>query len=1642
MANPRQRRKARSSSHSGATKSERRAQNKRIHRKPSLAGPAVLREQWDKHLTTRQNYAKIGLAPTLGKNSGGLDLKDPYRNVRVSQPAEAPPKKQGMARVVRDEDGNVVDLIEYEEEDENTLTPWGEKLNVGDDAPRDAQLVPRLHPDEEDAPAVKALSKIASDTAPVSRFASFGELSWLAELVYAHGDDVEAMARDRKRNIMQKTKGEIRRALGTSRFLRTTRVKHALGPLVVKTYTKPDPSTHLRGLVRRLRVEREALENVPNVLTYQEVIETEAAGYLIRQWLMCSLYDRISTRPFLSPVEKLWVSYQLLYAMHATHERNVAHGDLKCENVLVTSSLTAFITDFASSFKPTYIPLDDPADFSLFYDTAGRRTCYVAPERFYDSLTELTQHVEQPHDAENASDILTHESQLDMLGLGRPNGAVTEAMDVFSLGCVLAELWRDGEPLFTLGQLFRYRRNEFSLQGMLRDIADPGIRRVIASMVQLAPEDRPSFAALLADASEHVFPSSFSTFLHLYLVDLQRSTITADVPTSQTIAAHDVQMLRANLPDDRIGKLYEDWATIVPFLGAQKAPKVDGGHGALNIAIPGIALDNLAPLLQHTDTYGPAIILLSVLLANTRNARRASMRRAAVEMVMHLAYGWLSDEVCLDRVLPYFVALLQDPDAGCRALALRYITVLLPWIEMVSAANVGLFGEYILPNVRHLASDASVSVRTTYATCLAALMQSAAGFLDREQSVAEDDYDASMEHLQFFAQEQMLVLLTDVSSSVRRGLLVHMLPLATLLGAHRLHSTVIGHLLTYLNDPDWALRAELLPALEALAPLLGADATQRYIDPLFVQALSDEEEHVVQSALLSFTRMFTQRIFGMDMGYEILRHAAGFLVHPNLLLREAAVGLFVEACGGASPSVPWETGYLLARPMMATEMVDWSVASLFASLDTPLHRAILTDVIAALHDSHAAFLSFWLPRANKAWEASQDPRAFVKTHLDTLLRPSTSAHTDMCTADTPEQRNMLQDLEAHGMQLGRDAPKLIALWWYIVRRSKSTMRTCNSAPSTALHGTVQRTVFFTPASKRASLSEFAVRTAKQRIQRMYIRPAPAPVEKRAPVKNLPLGVPCSPASSRPPSIRLPAFLGAQPAKSGATTSLAHVHASRKPAEEVQQPAQPPSPLQSAAFGSTYEGSDPFIHAHLASVLERSSAEKDALGISTNSPSAEEQTPRNKTSNQRPDGAMIAVLTEHTAKITALDVASDQLFFASGAQDKTVRIWDTARLEKNVTSHSRITYTAHDAPITALRLLTGTHCVVSAAQNGSIHAWVVTLNARNSVPQYGRPHILGREALPYGEHVTCMEQLVSGKHPVVALGTNKGRVLIWEVRFMQCLHAWNLASSHGGVTCMTLHSAEHWLCTGTAHGVLTLWDLRFALPLRSWALGTPAAGASIHALATHPTVAHQVLIAYTQQARAPPVLVDLFCLASGHVKHSLGIEVGDVPHSAPNSYTLLATPHAANTAAAAPDAETHARGAVHAMLAKKHGYASTGAQDLAGYVLTGGDDRLLRFWDLGGIEQSRCVGFPGYGEFLFVPADAPTSAPRFVHRIAAAPQQVPLEQHRSPLHAQHAGNARHVFVKAHKDTITALLQLELPFRCIVAGDSTGTLRVWE
>ena len=274
------------------------------------------------------------------------------------------------------------------------------------------------------------------------------------------------------------------------RFLKTYLTRHEEGQgglVVVKVYLKRGAPGAGGGLnpdvvarhERRLREIRDALLHPPpahpHAWPFQRELETERAVFLMRQYAHSTLYDRISTRPFLQHVQKRWICYQLLHGLSDAHARGVTHGDLKTENVLMTSWGWAFIADFAS-FKPPTLPADNPADYSYFFDTGGRRRCYVAPERF--------------RDVDNNGGPSAQDDQSDVYSTSNAMSGVTESADVFSLGCVLGELFLDGAALFDLSQLLAFRRGTHNPTSQLNQVDDVHARELILSMTNRDPSSR------------------------------------------------------------------------------------------------------------------------------------------------------------------------------------------------------------------------------------------------------------------------------------------------------------------------------------------------------------------------------------------------------------------------------------------------------------------------------------------------------------------------------------------------------------------------------------------------------------------------------------------------------------------------------------------------------------------------------------------------------------------------------------------------------------------------------------------------------------------------------------------------------------------------------------------------------------------------------------------------------------------------------------------------------------------------------------------------------------------------------------------------------------------------------------------------
>ena len=76
-----------------------------------------------------------------------------------------------MARVIRDESGQIVDLIEYSEEDHVETTPWGKQLNAEEEEPVDqaASLMPPRLNEGRDTDTVQGMSSLTHSSAGKNR---------------------------------------------------------------------------------------------------------------------------------------------------------------------------------------------------------------------------------------------------------------------------------------------------------------------------------------------------------------------------------------------------------------------------------------------------------------------------------------------------------------------------------------------------------------------------------------------------------------------------------------------------------------------------------------------------------------------------------------------------------------------------------------------------------------------------------------------------------------------------------------------------------------------------------------------------------------------------------------------------------------------------------------------------------------------------------------------------------------------------------------------------------------------------------------------------------------------------------------------------------------------------------------------------------------------------------------------------------------------------------------------------------------------------------------------------------------------------------------------------------------------------------
>ncbi|KAL7284649.1 hypothetical protein ACG7TL_001946 [Trametes sanguinea] len=1626
-------------------------------------------------------------------------------------------------------------------------------------------------------------------------------------------------------------------SLGSARFLKTVKCRHKNGYLVVKIFIKPDPGLSLRKYHRRLKIEREALADIPNVYGYQSFVETDKAGYIVRQWVASNLYDRISTRPFLSLIEKKWIAFQILNALRDARNRKVSHGDIKSENILVTSWNWVYISDFAS-YKPTFLPLDDPSDFSFFFDTSGRRSCYIAPERFYTT--------------NDNPDISAKKSRLAAEdGEGRRDGKVTEAMDCFSAGCVIAELFMEGKPLFTLSELFKYREGELRLDTQLAPVEEQGVRDLISQMIAIDSSTRPSFDTLLHTSRGTVFPECFYSFLHNYVYSVNEvnapalfSAAPAPATPISAVAsghkppghstssspAHNGDGTDDRLPSDsdhRMERIWADYESVEPYLVNESieetvmdvkvdySPQIISSRPFHDVLPVELNIPNRESKLHSAWSSqkraaaedGPALIILSLVCANIRNCYLPSSKVRALDVFLALC-AHLTDEAKLDRMVPYIVDLLHDDAAIVRASALRTLMQVLMLVTVITPSNAAIFPEYIIPAIAHLVRDTEVLVRCMYAQIIVPLADTAVRYLEMGQALKahgtyklspdtqeydeahfEVSYDASINDLQNSIQEHLSALLVDPSSVVKRAVLHNISSLCIFLGRQKTNDVLLSHMITYLNDRDWLLRYAFFDSIVDVAACAGGRSLEEYILPLMIQALSDVEETVVAKVLSSLTNLCELGLFQRMRIWELMSATLGFLYHPNIWIRQGAAAFIASAAKHLPPSDVWCILYPSLKHFLRSDVRDVDESSLLLAMKAPLSRQVFDAAVQ------------WAMKADKTqfWRSHRSAKVESPRESMATVRQSGSGPS---RARSEEDEVQLAKLQQLGMTSVEEA-KLMSMRDYILKLARAissfASRVSVEVESDALKttgtielqklGVVPQTVFLrapespgTPRTTRTLSIDQGPTSAGAPFEDLRRRLAiingsgsslavPGSREPRSPLPH-PLSIdtnaapssaspeipqlldrPGSPAESTVSTTNSSAFRAmhrfpisgdgpkAAPAigsSKASATGLLEAHAQIR--EGSQSPSGRSSPVSvagtvrgqdkprapSIAPISTYgmfEANSSCFHpfanqmlcnldgqeAGISNLLEHLYLDNNRDLQNDFGPRVHEGPVRRRnaarhTSFMTRDGAsrrleasLIAHYNSHSDAVTGLAVSPDHMFFVSSSDDKTVKVWDTARLERNVTSKPRHTYNQHHARVKCICMLEGVHCFASAAEDGSLHVVRVHVSQSGQLPKYSKLQVVREHRVDSpGDYITSMIHFMTDAASNLVYATTNSVITILDLRTMRTLQRMENPRHYGPITCLCLDRKRAWIICGTSTGVLSLWDIRFGILIKSWKVGVAYKGRSgrVHQCLVHPTKGKGKWVVVAMESPRSPAettshtilevwdiekttLVETFTVRTAR-SSSEGVEEPkevSVEEAETSPAAAIAALVRARQESSSSESGTRRAGIVgpdtsfgdtplppspdvraivagsefggHAVLHRSHiaePDSKSGSRSSArGYLITGSEDCRLRFWDLGRPERS--VVLSG----LEVDHDKPSySMVRDPAGIASSyletwPSSLSSQGNRPPQRLSLINHNQQNLLKGHQDTITTIACIDSPFRGgLVTGDRAGVIKVWR
>lgn len=1499
----------------------------------------------------------------------------------------------------------------------------------------------------------------------------------------------------------------LKEVLGRGRFFKSILCKHDEGLVLVKVYFKRGDFIDLTDYERRLSQIKEifrALDH-PHVWPFQFWQETDKAAYLLRQYFFNNLHDRLSTRPFLSLVEKKWLAFQLLLAVKQSHEKGVCHGDIKCENVLVTSWNWLYLADFAS-FKPTYIPYDDPSDFSFFFDTGGRRLCYLAPERFYEHGGEMQVAQDAP---------------------------LRPSMDIFAVGCVIAELFLEGQPPFELSQLLAYRRGQYDPSQHLEKIPDSGIRKMILHMIQLEPESRLSAESYLQEYADVVFPSYFSPFLHNFycywnplhsdmrvalcqrvfpeilkqMMDTRSSEETGSglcTPSNSTsgklsqemVAKQNVNLTKDSfrkreetekgLTRDQFELLLGDAPNSLFSQNLKTCGMQSSGDLLQTISnafrrndhpfLKKITMNDLNTLMSEydsqSDTFGMPflplpedsmrcegmVLIASLLCSCIRNVKLPHLRRAAVLLLKSSAL-YIDDEDRLQRVLPYVIAMLSDPAAIVRCASLETLCDILPLVRDFPPSDAKIFPEYILPMLSMLPDDPEESVRICYASNIAKLALTAYGFLIHSISMSEAgvldeltltekplassneasgrlqriNSDAQLAQLRKSIAEvvQELVMGPKQTPNIRRALLRDIGNLCCFFGQRQSNDFLLPILPAFLNDRDEQLRAVFYGQIVYVCFFVGQRSVEEYLLPYIEQALSDATEAVIVNALDCLAILCRSGFLRKRILLEMIERAFPLLCYPSQWVRRSAV-TFIAA---SSETLGAVDSYVflapLIRPFLRRQPASLaSDKALLLCLNPPVARQVCYQVLENARSSDM------LERQRKIWYNSS-PHSKQWESMDILKRGSGKSWPN--NQQSPDGQKLVGNaLQQPELTESDDGEANSRGMGNLMSNACSTVDVRDPLSSEKL----KFSGFMLP--QVSGVSSFICDKSSEGIplysfsldrRAVGIPPAgsDSPLQVNSPgigSSSMPWMDPVNKSFSLASSVPAPKLVsGSYSISSGSKQFHRVVH--EPEGRENDQVAYVNSKFQEIGSSSILKGS--------SITVEDASTSTDITGLPTFA-----RTSSIPDSGWRPRGVLVAHLQEHRSAVNDIAVSTDHSFFVSASDDSTVKVWDSRKLEKDISFRSRLTYHLEGSRALCSAMLRGSAQVVVGACDGTIHMFSVDYISRglgNVVEKYSGIADIKKKDIKEGAILSLLNYSAdSSFSQMVMFSTQNCGIHLWDTR--KNSSSWTLKATpeEGYVSSLVTDPCGNWFVSGSSRGVLTLWDLRFLIPVNSWQYSLPCPIEKMCLFVPPPNSSASTTARPLIYVAAGCNEVSLWNAENGSCHQVLRVANYDSDAEMYDGHWALARPSSKSNSR--PDLRRNVNPRYRVDELNEPPPRLPGIRSLlplpGGDLLTGGTDLKIRRWDHHSPDRSYCICGPnlnGVGNDDFYEARSSFGV------------QVVQETRRRPLTSKLTAKA--VLAAAatdsagcHRDSVLSLASVKLNQRFLISSCRDGAVKVWK